>query len=148
MESLPGIRHRGQRCEMPFNKFTRRMGACRLTLYVRVCVRGVHLLWKFRLSFQIYGTYGEFEGNGSTGAGMTAPPVPPRKARPNSTFDLQAATDSDQPTVLIKVYVAKGSYTATDDDELSFKEGDQIFIAREDVDGWWLAVAQSDGSVG
>lgn len=56
--------------------------------------------------------------------------------------------DGDQPTVLIKVYVAKRGYTATDDDELSFKEGEQIFVAREDDDGWWLAVAQSDGSVG
>ena len=49
---------------------------------------------------------------------------------------------------MIKVYVAKRGYVATDDDELSFKEGEQIFVAREDDDGWWLAVAQSDGSVG
>lgn len=51
-------------------------------------------------------------------------------------------------TVLIKVFIAKRSYTAADDDELSFEEGDQIFVARQDDDGWWLAVAQADGSVG
>eukprot|EP00041_Stephanoeca_diplocostata_P033452 m.1106234 g.1106234 ORF g.1106234 m.1106234 type:complete len:527 (+) comp24342_c0_seq6:1238-2818(+) len=50
--------------------------------------------------------------------------------------------------ILMKVYVAKRGYTASDDDELSFAKGEHIYVAREDDDGWWLAVRQSNGDVG
>lgn len=39
-------------------------------------------------------------------------------------------------------------YKAGDDDELSFAQGEHIYVAREDDDGWWLAVRQVDGAVG
>jgi hypothetical protein len=47
-----------------------------------------------------------------------------------------------------QVYIARRDYRAGDEDELSFSKGEQIFVAREDDDGWWLAVRQVDGAVG
>ena len=48
----------------------------------------------------------------------------------------------------MKVYASRREYRAGDEDELSFAKGEQILVAREDEDGWWLAVRQADGSVG
>lgn len=52
------------------------------------------------------------------------------------------------PTCLMKVYVSKRDYQATDDDELTFAAGENILVAREDEDGWWLAIREATGEVG
>ena len=54
----------------------------------------------------------------------------------------------EDPTVLIKVYRSKRGYEAQDDDELSFGQDEDLHVAREDDDGWWLAIRASTGEVG
>lgn len=52
-----------------------------------------------------------------------------------------AAAEPTQPEATMKV-VALGSYDATDDSQISFKEGDIITVLNQDPSGWW------EGSLG
>ena len=60
----------------------------------------------------------------------------------------EPAAAEHEPTCLMKVYVSKRDYQATDDDELSFAAGENVLVAREDEDGWWLAIREATGEVG
>ena len=46
-----------------------------------------------------------------------------------------------------KLYVGKYDYTGDDDDDLSFKKGDQLYVYNEEGD-WWLAEAKNSGKEG
>ena len=46
-----------------------------------------------------------------------------------------------------KLYVGKYDYTGDDDDDLSFKKGDQLYVYQDEGD-WWVAEAKDSGKEG